>query len=425
MPLLDPSQSPDEYYDASILLFWVIVSVAARQDKDRELIKSLSVQVPKLLWATVSDVPQSHIVVKAFCVICSWPLPVSSTSSDPTFILTGIMMQIALQIGLYRPSHAQDFTRFKVELREEELKDRVRTWAACSAVAQRVGTGYGQPPMFVYDWALAPTNASDEIPKLPVEVEARLLIERLSNRATKALYSNEHSLAGIDDDAHRSTMSSFLSREFRDLEQKLRHEMGASTFTMLYFYAACLHLRLSAFFASPTSPDYQDSILNLWFATKEFLECAFNLSTTSGSFLIYSTNYILQMVVAAGFTLLKILNSSLAVNIDIAYGRSLFTRTIYAIRSISVLANDLPARLAEVLVQLWKGWGAGQRMPKQDDGGNDTSLQLKVRCRMSMSLVYDTVWRWREEYQASGRGNLEGKMGKRVPSVDVNTHADK
>lgn len=52
-------------------------------------------------------------------------------------MLSGLMMQIALQIGLHRPSHAQDFTKFKVELREEELKDRVRTWAACNATAQR------------------------------------------------------------------------------------------------------------------------------------------------------------------------------------------------------------------------------------------------------------------------------------------------
>ena len=410
MPLLDPSQSPDEYHDTSRLLFWVIISVALRQDKDRALITKISGPLSELLWATVADVPQSHVVVKVFCVLSTWPLPVCTSSSDATFMLTGLMMQIAMQIGLHRPSHAQDFSRFKVELREEELKDRVRTWAACSAVAQRVATGYGQPPMSVYDWALAPTKTSEEGHKLPIEVEARLLIEKLSNRATKALYSNEHSLAGIEDDAHRSAMTSFLSREFRDLEQKLRNDMGASTFTMLHFYAACLHLHLSAFFASPNSGDYQQSILNLWFATKDFLECAFNLGATSGNYLIYSTNYILQTVIAACFTLLKILNSSLAQNIDIVYGRNLFNRTIRAIRSISVLANDLPMRLAEVLVQLWKGWGAGLRTTNHDDGVHDTSLQLKVRCRMSMSLVYDTVWRWREEYQARGRGNLESKM---------------
>ena len=77
--------------------------------------------------------------------------------------------------------------------------------------------------------------------------------------------------------------------------------------------------------------------------------------------------------------------------------------------------NDLPSRLAEVLAQLWRGGGAGSRVVGRgmgegggtDGAGGGGSLQLKVRCRMSMSLVFDSVWRWREEFQAKGRGNLE------------------
>ena len=113
------------------------------------------------------------------------------------------------------------------------------------------------------------------------------------------------------------------------------------------------------------------------------------------------------MIVAGGFTLLKLLNSFFANHIDLDYGKNLFNRTIWAIRSISVTMNDLPSRLAEVLAQLWRGGGAGSRVMPQDDGVMDSSLQLKVRCRMSMSLVFDSVWRWREEFQAKGRGNLE------------------
>ena len=48
-----------------------------------------------------------------------------------------MMMQVAMQLGLHRPSYAQDFSKFRVELIEEELKDKVRTWAICNIVAQR------------------------------------------------------------------------------------------------------------------------------------------------------------------------------------------------------------------------------------------------------------------------------------------------
>ena len=136
IPFVDPARTPDEYYQSSPLLFWIIVSVATRR-YDSSLLTSLAVPLSDLLWKTLAEVPQSYIVVKALCILCTWPLPISSTSSDPTFMLSGLMMQIAMQIGLHRPSHAQDFTKFKVELREEELKDRVRTWATCNAVAQR------------------------------------------------------------------------------------------------------------------------------------------------------------------------------------------------------------------------------------------------------------------------------------------------
>ena len=115
------------------------------------------------------------------------------------------------------------------------------------------------------------------------------------------------------------------------------------------------------------------------------------------------------MIVASGFTLLKLLNSFFAQHIDIEYGKTLFNRTIWAIRAISVVTNDLPSRLAEVLAQLWRGGGAGSKTSHADLDTSDSSLQLKVKCRMSMSLVYDSVWRWREEFQAKGKGNLEGK----------------
>ena len=87
---------------------------------------------------------------------------------------------------------------------------------------------------------------------------------------------------------------------------------------------------------------------------------------------------------------------------------------------MSIINNDLPWRLAELMVQLWNGARVEQRsqLAKMANNGNgngveprtqiDDSLQLKVRCRMSMSLVFDSIWRWREEFQAQGRGNLEG-----------------
>ena len=139
LPLLDPEKSSEYYHDVSPLRFWIMISVAARRLQP-SLLKDLAGPLSELLWKTIAEIPQNYIVVKALCILCTWPLPIGSTSSDPTFMLSGLMMQIALQLGLHRPSHTQDFTKFKVELMEEEMRDRVQTWAAANATAQRYRT---------------------------------------------------------------------------------------------------------------------------------------------------------------------------------------------------------------------------------------------------------------------------------------------
>ena len=138
LPFVSHDNPPEFYFQECRLLFWVILSVGARRyTEDPGLLNALSGPVSRLVWSTLSDVPQSYQVIKALCLLCTWPFPTSSTSTDPTFMLCGMMMQLATQMGLHRPSHSQDFTKFRVELREGELKDRVRTWAVCNMVAQR------------------------------------------------------------------------------------------------------------------------------------------------------------------------------------------------------------------------------------------------------------------------------------------------
>ncbi|KAL9631657.1 MAG: hypothetical protein Q9164_005768 [Protoblastenia rupestris] len=406
LPILNHEGQPDDFYEASPFLFWVLISVAARRYVTiPTLLASLIGPLNKLLWEQVAEVPQTYIFVKALSVLCTWPLPISSTSSDPTFMLSGLNLQIAMQIGLHRPSHAQDFTKFKIEFMEDELRDRVRTWASCNAVAQRVATGYGQPPSTFYDWTLAPSGVFEPGFILPKDAQNRLLIERFNNKVTEALYRNRSDPVGLASDEERSTLTKFLAQDYDEVERSLQIP---DSFSFLYLRASGLHFRLSILFASPNSKDYNDGLFSLWRATTAFLESAFSLEPSAGIPLAYSTNYVLQMIIASGFTLLKLLNSFFASFIDLDYGRRLFTETIRAIRAISVIKNDLPSRLAEVLTQLWKGSGAGSKSPQLASNVMENSLQLKVKCRMSMSLVFDSVWRWREEFQAQGRGNLEG-----------------
>lgn len=217
-------------------------------------------------------------------------------------------------------------------------------------------------------------------------------------------------------DEERQTYVNLLAADFADLEEELCAETSAVTLT--YLRAAHLHLRLSAFFSPPSLPSYREDLSKLYNATTSFLEACLGLDKPPSSKLatdgngprrstplVHGTNYIFQMMLAAGFALLKLHNHFLQqVRLDAEAARSLFSKTIWALRSMSVQENDLAQRLAEVLAQVWKGSRAGAEKSGFDapQAFMDDRMQLKVRCRMSVSLVYDSVWRWREEAHRRG-----------------------
>ncbi|KAI1656928.1 hypothetical protein F4813DRAFT_381248 [Daldinia decipiens] len=411
LPFLNEHQSPDLYYQQHALLFWTIIAIASRRyhAKPSILHELSSGPLNRLLWGTVGDVPNSYFVVKALCLLCTWPLPTSTTTADPTHILCGVMMKAATGIGLHRPNHTQDFSRVSVELNKDQLHDRVTTWAVCNIVAQSIGTGYGQPATSLYDWTLAIRPGEDGPFTLSPELEARLRIERFCDKVSKEMYSNASDPRGVAGDEHRAMLMRVYRRDFQELQTSILSQR-LSPIVEIHLTAANVHLRLAGFFDSSSTPGYMDDLMGLWRAITSFLDLLF--LDTNQHILLYATNYIQQMLVAAGFALLKLMRSFFAKTIDFERGRTLFHKTINAIRRTSVLDNDLQWRLAELMVQMWNGARIDNKNNTSfhDDDSSvliDDTLQLKVRCRHSMSLVFDSIWRWREEYQAQGRGTLD------------------
>lgn len=154
-PLLDPELGSRHYFSLSPVLGWTVVIIAARRyPPDPELVTRLSAPYHKLLWTTIQEMPQRYHTAKALALLCTWPLvkvyaPYTAGSEykagaglglsevDPSFMLSGIMIQIALQTGIHRPLHAQDFIRPMRFVSQEEVNDRRLTWIVCNIVAQR------------------------------------------------------------------------------------------------------------------------------------------------------------------------------------------------------------------------------------------------------------------------------------------------
>lgn len=98
----------------------------------------------------------------------------------------------------------------------------------------RVATGYGQPPATFYDWTLTQGGGSEEGFRLPPDTQGRLLIEKFSNRVTKALYSNHSDPVGLAKDSERSVLTRFLARDYEHLDQ-MHQQYESSRMSYQYY----------------------------------------------------------------------------------------------------------------------------------------------------------------------------------------------
>ena len=285
-------------------------------------------------------------------------------------------------------------------------------------IGRSISTGYGMPQISRWNWFTHGLH----LDRISTALSNRCKVERFIEKTTRALYTMQRDEVGPSDEAQRALTIDTFGREYDELQTSIR-AADVTQIDMLHVHIAGLHLRLTALFDNPEAPNYVEDLRKLYLAASTLLHTFLKLpssgqqqTTASGigkpDGTIFATNYIMQMTLAAGFTLLKLLNSFFATHVDIPAGRTLFLATVTALRSISVERNDLPQRLAEVLAQLWQTSPQGQGTWRAtDEMGNrrgiDSSLQLKVRCRMSMSLLYDSVWRWKDQMGASASKNLD------------------
>jgi hypothetical protein len=134
--------SPDEYYETCPFLFWVVIAVGSRRyNEDMSVLSGLTVSVPKLLWERIADHPLPYTVVQALLIFCMWPFPSTHMWSDASVTFSNIALNAAFHMGLHRPDHAGEFTRYPRSskpfyLNSRDPLERRKTWACVNIVSQ-------------------------------------------------------------------------------------------------------------------------------------------------------------------------------------------------------------------------------------------------------------------------------------------------
>ncbi|EPS41909.1 hypothetical protein H072_4151 [Dactylellina haptotyla CBS 200.50] len=425
LPMLDPSLTPSTYYSSSQLLFWVIISIGSRRySGEPNLLIRLSRSVSKLVWSTLATVPHSKYVVKALILISTWPFPISSTLSDPTYMLSCLAVSVAIQMGLHRPSYGKDYTKFanKAKMDHNEVCDRTTTWACCNISAQSVSTGLGLPPDTQYDWTIANALLNSAKNPLPIPIRNLVLIQRFVDTVTRSLSSNNNDPIGLLDRDGRLAVLNLLKGRLEELEGELNPTL--TPLHRIYLLCARLHLLSFHLFDSPIASSASTNyIINLYSAAESLVSHILKLEEEGVNVLDYCPFYIYQMFTCAAFMMLKVLRSSYFNRyLDVEGGIKGFNSALGALRNISVADNDLPGRMSDVLTQLWECGtlsfdrsstvggsvdgsvsGAISTTDRDEVMDNGETLHagwdLRIRSRMSMSVVYDSLWKWREQFR--------------------------
>jgi hypothetical protein len=164
-------------------------------------------------------------------------------------------------------------------------------------------------------------------------------------------------------------------------------------------------MNCSAFFLPSNSPNRDKALSDLYYAAIEFIVAVFDYEKQTSFTKYYPTSLERGLVIAA-CALLKLLNSPFADIINDTEGRKHFDSAILALRYMSVRSNDLPARIAEVIMRMWRAATEGRTL----GSSQKDNLSIQLRCRMSVSHVFDCTWGWRDTMRGDNNQNIPGDL---------------
>ncbi|OQV02774.1 Fungal Zn2-Cys6 binuclear cluster domain-containing protein [Cladophialophora immunda] len=417
MPFVETDGSPDDYYTKCPLLFWTIIAIASRRDEEEPtMLTSLSQAVQDLLWLTVPKVPHSRLELKAMILLCLWPFPTSSMSTDPSYILASVAKTSAMHIGLHKPYFVQDFSRVKFRFSPEELRDALLVWSACFIAAENITSYIGQFPLFVTDATLDMICTSDNHGNLPLEIYHMVLITRFCNRFHRVMASRERRMASLGENDSGVLLPLYES-ELKDLRWVLGPDLS-KTNEIVFLYAT-LQLRSYYFLERSHQAAQKEYILKAYRAALNIIWKCQEREAHSRLLTCGPKIFTHALSVACNFALKVLRSGFYSQFVDVDEGRKAFNLGISQVRKCSIEDNDLPGRYSKILAQLW---GATAEP-------NTLQPELRVRSRLGASLLHDTLWKWRENFggqpcaRTATATQCENGNTSSDASLDINTQA--
>lgn len=206
LPILDPSVTPNTFYQHAPFLFWVVVSIGSRRyTLQPTLTLILALPVTQLALQSIMVRTKPIERMKGLILLLKWPFPCNSLYRDPSFLLSGTLLHMAMQCGLHAPTFSQDFSKTYLKLPEQELIWRAEMWAYVVITYQRYTvmnlapqlplliviirtcSGSGQASLVSFELYNENLLLQNLLEKLPLTLRIQFQISNIITRAHKSL----------------------------------------------------------------------------------------------------------------------------------------------------------------------------------------------------------------------------------------------
>ncbi|ORY10782.1 hypothetical protein BCR34DRAFT_485124 [Clohesyomyces aquaticus] len=409
LPILDPSVTPNTFYQYAPFLFWIIVSIGSRRYTEHPtLIHLLTLPVIRLASQSITTRNNPIERIKGFLLLLSWPFPSSASFRDPSFVLAGMLLHTSMQCGLNTPAFSQDFSKSYSKIPEQDLIRRAEVWAHVVITYQQICSGTGQPNLVSFEVCNEETHLKPLLDMLPSTLKIRLQISDIIGRANKALLNI--GLASMTPQQER-TMDALLKGFCSELENLNNVSPKLSVWDRLYISAARQDLTAMQFYKSVTSLDMQSSVL-IFNATTDILTQFRDLDR---EFVVHRicTRYFHSVALLSLASLARILKGPFAGALDQARGNSLIDAGISFLRSCSISKGDFGAKCASFAENL----GSSNRIFREADGS--VNITLRVRNRLSAGPIHDIIKYWRDELVGPEFLQAAPGINQGTPLVDL------
>ncbi|KAI9824846.1 MAG: hypothetical protein M1819_000798 [Sarea resinae] len=394
LPILDPSVTPNTFYQHAPSLFWVVVSIGSqRYTRQPNLTLSLALPVTQLVLQSIIIRTNAIDRVRALILLLNWPFPTGPFYRDPSFVLSGTLLHMAMHCGLHAPTFTQEFSTTHRKLPEQELIRRAEMWATCS--------GSGQANLASLEIYSEQTHFKTLLEKLPVTLRIQIESSNIISRAHRTLL--DMGLLSMTPQQER-TMDALLKGFNADLDSlddlvsssrdQVQHMISYADFCSVWdrLYVACARqdLVVMHFYKSATTLDVHSCAL-IFNATSSILEQVRDLDRDYGLHRT-CTRFLLTATLLSLASMARILKGPFAGYLDQIRGYNLFETGVRFARSCSVQKGDFAEKCAASAERIWKS----KKVFRDPDGS--MNITLRVRNRLSCGPWHDAMRCWKEEF---------------------------